>query len=582
MIPEVELDWFFENLLPPSPKTIDVAIVVEHLRKSGIITEEGWCVFSMKRRAKSRHEDVVFSHLNPIFNSILDTVKKLDPSLRQTFTLLLQPKRYPNSERACSTKPDNCWVALEDVDSIKNDPGRFYTWYDIAAPAEDKKLAEGSREQRNKNVAQNVYNMQQIMSLDPCRRFTFGATMQNRQMRVCTEFIWKDESKRRMYKIEVCNDEGWIKSFRTVRILADHAADSTISRPTRVWLVVDQDSVQYVLKDVWLDMDLLPEHEIRAQLLADVTKKCGAKDSATLQKHLLTPYTCGKVIIDGAVDTTDGMMRNQTPPLPSDSLFIFKLEQTKSSLRQSCDPASSASATLSVATKGNSESCRSRTKPATTQLLQTLVLRHKYYYRIIFLEYGHTLFTEKSLLNVYAALTDLLTVVGFTGTSVVVMSITTKDTRKPKLGVFLAIWSMLGGGTLDFMASEVASQAWNYMVPPPRPPSQKGVIYDPPERAPFEYTPLHDLESCLWLLVYILFHNDDAANVLSDPQNHILRNKKTNQLFSRKAENVWRFYFLRDWDTINIHTTGLSPSLEPAVHTVSYFASYLHSAFQET
>lgn len=150
MVPEVDLDWFFENLLPPMPKGIDTATVVEQLRKSGVVTENGWAGFSLNPQDERRHEDVVFAQLQPIFKAISDTVQELDPSLQQTFTLLLQPTKYPTSERACTSKPDNCWVAIEDVERIKNDPGRFYTWYNIAGPAEDKKLPESCREQRNK------------------------------------------------------------------------------------------------------------------------------------------------------------------------------------------------------------------------------------------------------------------------------------------------------------------------------------------------------------------------------------------------------------------------------------------------
>ncbi|KAJ3921801.1 hypothetical protein F5877DRAFT_5361, partial [Lentinula edodes] len=172
------------------------------------------------------------------------------------------------------------------------------------------------------NVAQIVYNLQQIMSLDPCRRFTFGMSMRDRELRLwfafrgfvlttnpCdflkdharlvhlfisfvfssrTDFSWdptitctdpafnpSDPRKRRVYSIEVRNDQGEVRWFETIRILANYAADSTVSSATRVRLVRDEQGVQYVLKDVWLHMDRLPEHEIRAQILADAFKYCG-------------------------------------------------------------------------------------------------------------------------------------------------------------------------------------------------------------------------------------------------------------------------------------------------------------------
>ncbi|GAW00472.1 protein [Lentinula edodes] len=276
---------------------------------------------------------------------------------------------------------------MEDAENIKKDPSRFYTWYNVAGPAEDEKRDESSREHHNKNVAQIVYNLQQIMSLDPCRRFTFGMSMRDRELRLwfafrgfvlttnpCdflkdharlvhlfisfvfssrTDFSWdptitctdpafnpSDPRKRRVYSIEVRNDQGEVRWFETIRILANYAADSTVSSATRVRLVRDEQGVQYVLKDVWLHMDRLPEHEIRAQILADAFKYCGAADQATLKRHLLTPHVCGKVFVNDGVDTTDGMMYQELPAISSDSIFTLKLGKISNPLRQSRDPAS--------------------------------------------------------------------------------------------------------------------------------------------------------------------------------------------------------------------------------------------------
>ncbi|KAJ3734977.1 hypothetical protein DFJ43DRAFT_1151620 [Lentinula guzmanii] len=612
MVPEVDLDWFFENLLPPLPKGIDISTVIKQLQELGAITEDGWAGFSCDPKAERRHEDIVFAQLGPVFQAILDAVKELHPSLQQTFTLLFQPTRLPLSERGRSTKPDNCWVSVEDFENIMKDPTRFYTWYTIAGPAEDKRLAESSREQRNKNVAQIIYNLQQIMSLDPCRRFTFGTTMQNRQMRVwfacrgvvlttkacdflkdrhrlvhlfisfafssrqdfgwdptiiCIdpEFSPPDRRKRRVYEIEVRNDTGEVKFYKTVRILADYAADSTVSRATRVWLVEDDKGDQYVLKDVWLDMDRLPEHEIRTQLLDDVLKECGPDDQATLKRHLLTPHICGKVFVDGVIDTTDGMMRKEVLQLSHASVFTLKLESIANPLRQSCDPASA-----SVVTHSHSNR-KSQTKPPMAILQQTLSFRHKYHYRIVFAEHGHTLFEEKSLLNVYIILTDLLTAVESTEILAVGTFI---PMTKTILAASLETLNMREDGTLDFMASEVISQSWDYLPIPPEDDDEDDI-----QPAPFAYNPLHDLESCWWLLVYILFHNEDASNVLSDPNCISQRRNLINSLFTRRPDTTWRSKFMRNYKAISIKHTSLSPSLTPTVRTISLMANRLIRAF---
>ncbi|KAJ3780163.1 hypothetical protein GGU10DRAFT_279798 [Lentinula aff. detonsa] len=630
MVPEVDLDWFFENLLPPLPKGIDISTVIKQLQELGAITEDGWAGFSCDPKAERRHEDIVFAQLGPVFQAILDAVKELHPSLQQTFTLLFQPTRFPLSERGRSTKPDNCWVSVEDIENITKDPNRFYTWYTIAGPAEDKRLAESSREQRNKNVAQIIYNLQQIMSLDPCRRFTFGTTMQNRQMRVSfacrgvvlttkacqflkdhhrlvhlfisfafssrqdfgwdptiicidPEFSPPDLRKRRVYEIEVRNDTGKAKFYKTVRILADYAADSTVSRATRVWLVEDDKGDQYVLKDVWLDMDRLPEHEIRTQLLDDVLKECGPDDQATLKRHLLTPHICGKVFVNGVIDTTDGMMRKEVLQLSHASVFTLKLESIANPLRQSCDPAPA-----SVVTHSHSNR-KSQTKPPTAILQQTLSFRHKYHYRIVFAEHGHTLFEEKSLLNVYIILNDLLTALhiihrsGWVHRDISCGNVYSYDKDHPR-GILGDLEyarrcdateiHQLRTGTLDFMASEVISQSWDYLPIPPEDDDD-----DDLQPAPFAYNPLHDLESCWWLLVYILFHNEAASDVLSDPNCISQRQNLINSLFTRRPDTTWRSKFMRNYKAISIKHSGLSPSLTPAVRTISLMANRLIRAF---
>ncbi|KAJ3743586.1 hypothetical protein DFH05DRAFT_1525854 [Lentinula detonsa] len=598
MVPEVDLDWFFENLLPPLPKGLDISTVIKQLEELGAITENGWTGFSCDPKAERRHEDILFAQLGPVFQAILDAKEGV---VQSPITVGFR------------------WKILKT--SRRTQLASMYTCYTIAGPAED------TREQRDKII----YNLQQIMSLDPCRRFTFSTTMQNRQMRVwfacrgvvlttkacdflkdhhrlvhlfisfafssrkdfgwdptiiCIdpEFSSLDRRKRRVYEIEVRNDTGEAKFYKTVRILADYAADSTVSRATRaIWLVEDDKGDQYVLKDVWLDMDRLPEHEIRTQLLDDVLKECGPDDQATLKRHLLTPHICGKVFVDGVIDTTDGMMRKEVLQLSHASVFPLKLESIANPLRQSCDPASA-----SVVTHSHSNR-KSQTKPPTAILQQTLSFRHKYHYRIVFAEHGHTLFEEKSLWNVYIILTDLLTALhiihrsGWVHRDISCGNVYSYDKDHPR-GILGDLEyarrcdateiHQLRTGTLDFMASEVISQSWDYLPIPPEDDDEDDI-----QPAPFAYNPLHDLESCWWLLVYILFHNEDASNVLSDPNCISQRQNLINSLFTRRPDTTWRSKFMRNYKAISIKHTGLSPSLAPAVRTISLMANRLIRAF---
>ncbi|KAL5496151.1 hypothetical protein ACEPAH_3068 [Sanghuangporus vaninii] len=55
-------------------------------------------------------------------------------------------------------------------------------WYDIALTTEFKKGE--SLEERHDNVSRIIFNIQQTMTLDPCRRFAFGITVENTGMRL--------------------------------------------------------------------------------------------------------------------------------------------------------------------------------------------------------------------------------------------------------------------------------------------------------------------------------------------------------------------------------------------------------------
>ncbi|KAJ4480117.1 hypothetical protein J3R30DRAFT_3403679 [Lentinula aciculospora] len=486
-------------------------------------TNSGQGTTELQNCNPKRHEDIVFAQLAPIFQAILDAVRRLYPWLQQLFTLLFQPNRLPVSERGCSSKPDNCWVSMEDAANIKKDP--------------NKRFAESSREERNKDFNRVVH-----LFIAFAFSSRLGLGWDPTMTCINPDFSSSDPRKRRRYRIEVRNDEGNVKTFKTVRILADHAADST--------------------------------------MLADGMKDCSPEDHATLQKHLLTPYIGGRVFVDGVVDTTDGIMGNEMPELSPGSIFILKLGKTLNPLHQSCDPASAWEFTPDLSL---------RLGKATTALQPLPVLHHKYHYRIVFKEHGQTLFDEKSLLNVYITHTDVLTALSIIHRSGWVhkdincgnIYFYDKGHSRGLLGDLEYVRCdateahQLRTNTLDSMASEVILQRWDQL---PLAPEDDDEV-DNLQAAPFAYNPLHDLESCWLLLVYILLRNDDAANVLSDPESVELRYKTTASLFTRRPDTTWRAVFMRDSRGITIQKVGLSESLAPAIRTVSRMATRLVRAF---
>ncbi|KAJ3889610.1 hypothetical protein GG344DRAFT_66963 [Lentinula edodes] len=89
------------------------------------------------------------------------------------------------------------------------------------------------------------------------------------------------------------------------------AAENIVTRPNVAQIVYNLQQIRG------------SEHEIRPQILADAFKHCGAADQATLKRHFLTPYVCGKVFVNDGVDTTDGIMHQELPTISSDSMFTL-------------------------------------------------------------------------------------------------------------------------------------------------------------------------------------------------------------------------------------------------------------------
>jgi hypothetical protein len=86
-------------------------------------------------------------------------------------------------------------------------------------------------------------------------------------------------------------DSSRVTVYRTIRILSDVGADSSLGRGTRVWEVrklmngVPQES-SFALKDVWVHEDRVPEHEIIQWI---------KKTQPTFDKHFLTVVDAGFV-----------------------------------------------------------------------------------------------------------------------------------------------------------------------------------------------------------------------------------------------------------------------------------------------
>src|SRR5277367_399277 len=95
---------------------------------------------------------------------------------------------------------------------------------------------------------------------------------------------------------DVPNQKGRIRTFRTLRCIANYGAVGIRSRGTRVFEVTDVDKPGsiYVLKDVWIDEDRTPE----GMTLLDIRGRLKQDNPDALQ-HFLDVECHGVVTLDG-------------------------------------------------------------------------------------------------------------------------------------------------------------------------------------------------------------------------------------------------------------------------------------------
>ncbi|KAJ3748344.1 hypothetical protein DFH05DRAFT_1472306 [Lentinula detonsa] len=478
MIPEISVDSYFERVLPPLAPALTnhVDTILNALERKGVVDvdRDRWAAFPLDPAEATEHESVVFQGLTTIFNAVVDIAKEIESTLEQTFCFLVTGPVPVYSDRgAGDSQPDGfnkiiftsspvkedgsvASSALQEQQSIGSRSAKNHFVYDIVNPQQFKLQEDTSR--TNDDVAKLCYDMTQILALDPCRRFTFGTTIEN-----CTTRLWflshatllktapfdfmKDRRRlvrlflslafassanmgwdptitfdhmgnddRRQYKIEV---DG--KYYITLRVLSDFAADSPLGRATRVWKVINDEGNIHVLKDVWLDHSRMEEHKIREAILEDVQRlKNGQRYAEVLKNYMFTPIAYGKVHVGGlADDTTDVMLggynvvEGDMVPLITPTPAANKNTTGSMGMRTPADRDSLHSHPLSDVDE-HSPNSSSQTPRRTILFAPDKVDKNKlthhrrYHYRVVFKEYAKTIYEERGLDNIFRALAEVV------------------------------------------------------------------------------------------------------------------------------------------------------------------------------
>ncbi|KAJ3985041.1 hypothetical protein F5890DRAFT_1216334 [Lentinula detonsa] len=665
MISEVSLQDYLDYIWPPLPHSLKnhVDSVVKILEDSGTIhvPNDRWAAFPVDPAKATEREGVVFQGLTTIFDAVVAASKQVDLSLEQTFSLIVNGNVAMYSDRGASSRPDgfNKLYSKTQGEQQQGDEatGELNTRakpqknvrhfvHDLANPNQYK-LGDAQNDEDD-DFAKLVYDMEQILALDPCRRFTFGTTIENRSTRLwflsratllrtkpfdfmkerrqlviiflslafshldqmgwdpTIAFSHVDKSGHRQYRIKI-NDQ----TYTTIDVLSDSAAHSPLGRATRVWKVKDSSDKIRVLKDVWLESDRLEEHKIREAILADAKTLNQRKEHSfdtQLEKRMLRPMDYCRVRVGDEEDDTGAVMLR--------SFDLGKAQLVHLITPRDPPAVETQSVAMSMPTDRDSakdSASQSGTHQTKRPLLRRIILEdaqqqashhHRYHYRIVFEQCATTIYDERSLANVFRAIVEVVKALYVLHTAGWVHRDISggnvywfNDEQIGLIGDFEYATRMtdrghhnVRTGTPFFMALETLANGYLFTTPTRKlsNDSQTDLDFDLVKiknvskiRAvgpivPFTYNPLHDLESVWWLIIYVLFFNDDEMNSSNDPT---YRQLMMQELFHGRLDVNGRLVFFRDFHRLPDAHHYLSPSFRPALEILTELADVLNTAY---
>ncbi|KAG1870556.1 hypothetical protein C8R48DRAFT_771007 [Suillus tomentosus] len=514
------------------PSQQDLQQIRNNLTKCKILTDDKsglrWTDFTPPATSKVSEENA-FKPLGRIIAEILAEVPKSGVSF------LANPNVSPLSQRNNTSRPDGYLV----LSSQKTQPKIH--WFDIAVPFEFKKAQD--RESLRDDEQKIIWSLHSIMREDLRRRFAFGITMEDTQLRLwlsnraflaVTEPInffenidgvislfyalgsASSDSKNLGWDptVERIRDEKGFQYkftigeevFTTTRELATYGADSMVGRGTRVYEAKDAKGKKVALKDSWREAGRQSEGEILENILASCAKKLQAEELADAKKHFVGVRLWQDVTINDALDET------------LDPMFVEEHNHTWVSI----DLNPIVSTTPHLPSTGDVPHSGQLSTFLPTQLgiiaRKDIGIPRRVHTRTIFHDVGVALKDVTSLADNLNCLSGALLALRYMHKAGWVH----RD-----FSVGNAIW--VGGvgklgdfeyaketdsntsndvrtGTMHFMAVEVESQSYLFIPRHAR-------RLDPPS---FRMNFLHDIESVWWAFTWIFFYHTDTTTENAD------------------------------------------------------------------
>jgi hypothetical protein len=154
----------------------------------------------------------------------------------------------------------------------------------------------------------------------------------------------------------------------------------------KVKKVDDTDDTIYVLKDLWLEKDRKPEHQIYEDIISDVGCLYPQKDLDTVKQHLLTPVNNMFVEVNGIrEDTETSMMQSHTLESVRQPILIPSRGRPRSG------------ATHPRSSEREVEPVHGSDK-----------IHHRWHYRVVFKEYAKPIYQVEMMADVFTVLADLI------------------------------------------------------------------------------------------------------------------------------------------------------------------------------
>ncbi|KAI0088534.1 hypothetical protein BDY19DRAFT_906556 [Irpex rosettiformis] len=524
-VPEVDFAFFQDYILPPLNDKIQIQNVIRKLETQKVIVDGRWAAFPSDpweyASGSGDKENAVFSHLASVIENItsqsgIGDEKAIDYVSR------------PNSDLVCccegeskAARPDGYFLF---EDHTQRFDARDY-WRDILTPAEFK--LRDRHEDLQDDVIKICWNMYQVMKEDPRRRFVFGFTIENTQMRVWlmsraevivsqpfnfitdhAKFIHfmlsqvyakphelgidtnmtvvkgEGDDSTLVYDIVLHHDpvEGGREEadpivVRTVYLINDDGVKYPLGQGTRVWRVdrlihgkVDESAPGRVLKESWVDEDREREGDILEQIKSQPDVATNENVKLAFDGLLLTPVASGDVLIGDLPDSTRGLITRGADIPDTAELFSLQVPNSHQPSHTVHGSVSAAETQLSIT-------------PCTVRLRQKLIRNlKKRHYRILLAEECKPLSKETSLHNVFLGLAEITDGYGWVHRDVSIGNIMYhRKSEKWKLSDVefakrLDVKSAheIRTGTANFMAVEVDIGEYLYQTTPDAPGASNG------------------------------------------------------------------------------------------------------------